>query len=171
MASDFATLRDGVTLVAPRGRVTYLDSQSMDLPGEMTPLQVWDRIMGAGLPLLPTAMRLRDRIGGLFGIAPIHGFSRVRSHDPRPGEKLDFFTVEAIGPTAMDLVVRDHHLDVLVSVLTGDRRLTITASVASHNLTGRLYMLPVGPAHRLIVRAMLRRLRRTLADETRAAKP
>jgi hypothetical protein len=42
--------------------------------------------------------------------------------------------------------------------------LTVTASVLTHNWFGRFYMLPVGPAHRLIVWALMRRLRRELQD-------
>lgn len=40
--------------------------------------------------------------------------------------------------------------------------LTITSSVVTHNLFGRAYMLPVGPAHKLIVSRMLKRVRRRL---------
>ncbi|MEM9855606.1 MAG: DUF2867 domain-containing protein [Pseudomonadota bacterium] len=39
----------------------------------------------------------------------------------------------------------------------------MTSSVRTHNLFGRLYMIPVGVAHRWIVRGMLRKLARKLA--------
>lgn len=41
-------------------------------------------------------------------------------------------------------------------------RVAITSSVRTHNLFGRAYMIPVGPAHKLIVAVMLRRLARAL---------
>jgi len=40
--------------------------------------------------------------------------------------------------------------------------LTITSSVITHNTFGRLYMLSVGPAHKLIVNRLMTRLQRKL---------
>lgn len=45
----------------------------------------------------------------------------------------------------------------MISITTDADRLAITASVITHNRFGWAYMLPVGPVHRLIVWAMLRR--------------
>ena len=50
----------------------------------------------------------------------------------------------------------------MTCITTHDQRLTITSSVITHNAFGRAYMLPVAPAHRLIVWLMLRRLAKTL---------
>jgi hypothetical protein len=47
-----------------------------------------------------------------------------------------------------------------------ERVVTVTASVVTHNAFGRLYMLPVGPAHRLIVDHYLRRVKRQLDART-----
>jgi hypothetical protein len=35
------------------------------------------------------------------------------------------------------------------------QRLTVSTLVFYHNAVGRLYMLPVGPMHRLVVRSIL----------------
>ena len=40
--------------------------------------------------------------------------------------------------------------------------MAVISSVITHNRFGRAYMLVVGPAHRLIVRTMLRRLQRQM---------
>ncbi|WP_312808455.1 hypothetical protein [Agrobacterium cavarae] len=42
--------------------------------------------------------------------------------------------------------------------------LTITSSIVTHNAFGRIYMLPVGPAHTLIINSDLRRLKRKLEE-------
>lgn len=60
------------------------------------------------------------------------------------------------------LTERDRHLDVMICLSIADRVLTITSSVITHNTFGRLYMLPVGPAHKLIVNRYMTRLQRKL---------
>jgi len=165
MSCKSEPLRDGATLIGPLSDVHYLDVRSLDLPCAFTPLEIWDRMMATGLPGLKLAFRLRDRLAGLAGIRPIGGLTTKRTATPKPGDMLDFFTIERIDDEEMVLIVRDRHLDVLISVLTANRRLTITASVHNHNWLGRLYMIPVAPAHRVIVTLMNRRLARQLAVE------
>jgi len=78
----------------------------------------------------------------------------------RVGDHLDFILVEGVGPDAVMLTERNRHLDVMTCVSVKGARLTIASSVIVHNWFGRIYMVPVGPAHKLIVRGMLTRLRR-----------
>ena len=131
----------------------------------MTPVEAWGRIMADPLPGLALAFRIRDAVSARFGVARIGGFSGapVGAHvvAPKVGDRLDFFLVEGAEPGRLTLTARDRHLDVMICV-TGGRRLGITASVVTHNRFGRAYMWVVGPAHRLIVRVMLRRLLRGL---------
>lgn len=68
----------------------------------------------------------------------------------------------------MTLTARDRHLDVMICIEIEGCTLSITASVVTHNLFGRLYMIPVTPAHRLIVWLMLRRLLLPTARNSRA---
>jgi hypothetical protein len=149
-------------LVAPRARLAYYDRQSLTLPQPMTPLEVWRRMMARPLPLIGLAFAIRDAIAARFGVKRISGFSGQAVADVQAGDKLDFFLVERITPTALTLTERDRHLDVMISVTVAGCDLAITASVITHNTFGRAYMLPVAPAHKLIVWAMLRRLRRDL---------
>jgi hypothetical protein len=56
------------------------------------------------------------------------------------------------------LEIIDSHLDVVLSVYRHDgtpQRLTVSTLVFYHNRVGRLYMLPVAPMHRLVVRSIL----------------
>ena len=101
-------------------------------------------------------------LASIFGVQRIGGFSGATVEEPRVGDHLDFFLVEGAEPARLTLTARDRHLDVMICV-TGGERLAITASVVTHNRFGRAYMCVVGPAHRLIVRVMLRRLLRGLA--------
>ena len=150
-------------LVAPRADLAYYDQQRITLPHPVTPAEGWTRIMAHPLPMLALAFRVRDAIAARFGVHRIGGFTGQRAENPQPGDRLDFFTVERADRRALTLTERDRHLDVMIAVTCEGCDLAITASVITHNRFGRVYMWPVGPMHRLIVRAMLRRLQRDLA--------
>lgn len=151
-------LPNDVVLVAPRDKLAYLDHQSVTLDRPMSPIETWNALMSRPMPLLKLAFRTRDLLSAPFGIKRIDGFSRQRHAAPAPGDHLDFFLVEDARPDRLVLTARDVHLDVLVCLLTHGREFSVTASVITHNFVGRLYMLPVAPAHRLIVRSMIVRL-------------
>ena len=150
-------------LVAPRAALAYYDQQRITLPRPVTPAEAWTRIMANPIPLLGLAFRIRDAIAARFGVKRIGGFSGRAAQIPQVGERLDFFLVERASPVALTLSERDRHLDVMIAVTIDGCDLAITASVITHNRFGRVYMWPVGPVHRLIVRAMLRRLQRDIS--------
>lgn len=147
-------------LIAPLAELAFLDSQSVTLPAPITALEAWRRVMAKPLPGMRWAFWLRDAISARFGVARIGGFSGAEVGNPQVGDHLDFFLIEHIDDQVLSLTARDRHLDVMTCVTVEGPRLSITASVVTHNGFGRLYMVPVAPAHRLIVWAMLRRLRR-----------
>lgn len=149
-------------ILGPRPDLAYHDVRSVELPATLTPLDAWNLMMSDRLPLIGAAFWLRDAISSLFGVKKIGGFTGQKAETVKPGDRLDFFLVEAVEPGLLVLTERDVHLDVMTSVSTDDKVLTITSSVITHNLFGRLYMLPVGIAHKLIVNAMLGRLKRRL---------
>lgn len=147
-----------VELVAPRGELDFFDQQSVRLAAPLTPLEAWTAMMAEPLPLLGLAFRVRDAISGWFGVKRIGGFSGEVRTFVQEGDKLDFFLVETAREDVLTLSARDRHLDVLTCVTSVENTLTITSSVKVHNRFGWFYMLPVRPAHKLIVWAMLRRL-------------
>ncbi|WP_157098550.1 DUF2867 domain-containing protein [Novosphingobium rosa] len=151
---------DGADLIAPRETLAYHDSQSIDLPRAIAPLEAWNLMMAQPQPILKWAFRVRDAISARFGVKRIGGFSGRRRDRVTVGDRLDFFLVEGASPDLLLLTERDRHLDVMTAIRTTGARLTITSSVVVHNWFGRAYMLPVGPAHRVIVRIMLARLRK-----------
>lgn len=154
---------DDCDLVAPREKLAFYDSQSIPLPRPVTALEAWNLQMARPLPLMALAFRIRDAISARFGVKRIGGFSGQRADGVAAGDRLDFFLVERVTPQVLTLTERDRHLDVMTCITTTGGQLAITSSVITHNLFGRAYMLPVGPAHKVIVRAMLRRLARDLA--------
>ena len=147
-----------IELVALRDELDFFDQLSVRLSEPLTPLEAWSRIMADPLPLLGLAFRVRDAISARFGVKRIGGFSGEVRGFVQEGDTLDFFLVETVNDAVLTLSARDRHLDVLTCVTSVENTLTITSSVKVHNRFGWFYMLPVRPAHRLIVWAMLRRL-------------
>lgn len=154
-----------IPLVAPVNQLDYFNAQSLILPQYLSALEAWNLAMRNPMPGLAAAMWLRDRISGLFGVAPIKGFAKIQRKSVEIGDKLDFFLVEANEENLLVLTVRDRHLDVMTTVTTYDRVLTITSSVVTHNWFGRAYMVPVGIAHKGIVWWSLRKLVRHLSQK------
>lgn len=153
----------GALILDHRARLDYFDSQSVTLPRALPPLEAWNQIMARPQPLMAIAFRLRDAISSKFGVKRIGGFTGKRHESVKVGDRLDFFLVEHVSAEALVLTERDRHLDVMTCVSTRGQVLTITSSVKTHNTFGRVYMIPVGVAHKIIVRNMLRRLEKTLA--------
>lgn len=156
-------LHANVHVLRPPDELDYYDSRSVMLARTVSPLEAWNIIMARPKPVLRAAFRIRDAISAIFGVRRIGGFSGRPTSEVKTGDHLDFFLVEHVGLDALVLTVRDSHLDVMTCISATGREVTVTSSVVTHNTFGRLYMVPVGPAHRLIVNGMLRRLRRHLS--------
>lgn len=99
---------------------------------------------------------LKD-LGGLSQIHP-----NKMSSEYLDGDRVGIFTLIAKSDNEVLLGDDDNHLNVVVSVHratieAGVRPLiTVTTVVHIKNWLGRLYMVPVAPAHRLIARAMVK---------------
>jgi len=150
-------------ILAPRDGLDYFDTQSVTLAKPVAPLDAWNLIMAEPQPLLAAAFRVRDAISARFGVKRIHGFSGAWKTQVQEGDYLDFFRVEYADEGTLVLTERDRHLDVMTCLSVDGPAVSITSSVQVHNLFGRAYMVPVGLAHRWIVRGMLRRLRANVA--------
>lgn len=158
------TLPDtGIRVLAAIETLDYFDSQSATLAQHISPLDAWNIGLQDPQPMLKLAFRLRDAVSKLFGVRTIGGFSGIRKDSVQTGEHLDFFLVEYSDDNSLVLTERDRHLDVMTCLSTIGNEVCITSSVIVHNLFGRVYMLPVGIAHRFIVRNTLRRLQKKTA--------
>lgn len=154
-----------ISLLAARENIDFFDSQSVVLPRALTPLQAWGIILSHPAPLLKFSFRVRDVISSWFGVEQIGGFSSEMRKNLQVGEHLDFFLIEQISSDNLTLTNRDKHLDVMTCVSTYQNELTITSSVKTHNTFGRLYMMPVAPAHKLIVQKNLAYIKAELSKE------
>ncbi|NVK34137.1 MAG: DUF2867 domain-containing protein [Rhodobacteraceae bacterium] len=153
-----------VDLVAPRNELDYFDTRSVVLDRKVTAAEAFGTIATRPNVLFDLAFKIRDGISSLFGVQKIGGFSKKVPSEPlRVGDAWDFFVIENVSDEILSLSARDVHLDVLTCVSVKGREVTITSSVVVHNAFGRLYMVPVGIAHKVIVSNGLAYLRKKIA--------
>lgn len=158
------TLADSnVRVLETMATLDYFDSQSVRLAREIAPLDAWNLIMEDPQPMLKLAFKVRDAVSSMFGVRTIGGFSGSSAKVVSDEDYLDFFLVEYSGNDALVLTDRDRHLDVMTCISVDGRSVRITSSVQVHNGFGRAYMVPVGIAHKFIVRKMLKRLKRKVS--------
>ena len=158
----FSLPNSNIQVLAPTAELDFFDTQTISLSKSVTPLKAWNILMSRPSRILKFAFRTRDAISSKFGVKKISGFSTTSRETISVGEKLDFFLVENVTDNVLSLSERDSHLDVLTCVSVIENELTITSSVKTHNAFGRMYMIPVAPAHRMIVRSFLHRLQKEL---------
>jgi len=152
-----------IQILAALDDLDFFDTQSVQLPKNLTALEAWAIIMANPMPILKLAIGIRDAISSMFGVKKVGGFSGNIPKSVTVGQMLDFFLVEYISPEVLTLTARDRHLDVMTCISVHKGVLAITSSVKTHNNFGRIYMVPVAPAHKLIVRNNLRQIARELA--------
>ncbi|MFW2545497.1 DUF2867 domain-containing protein [Primorskyibacter sp. 2E107] len=149
-----------IQIVAAKDSLDFFDSQSADVHREYSPLDVYARISADMKDRMGWAFKIRDALSAPFGVRRIGGFSGQVPNHVQPGDRLDFFRVEASRDTMLVLTERDRHLDVMTCISCQGTMVTITSSVVTHNAFGRVYMMLVGPAHRMIVKGQIKRLAR-----------
>jgi hypothetical protein len=101
-------------------------------------------------------LRLKD-VGKLASVPPPSSAASLG-----PGDRVGIFTIRSVCEKEAVLEIVDSHLDVVLSVYRhagASSRLTVSTLVFYHKLIGRLYMIPVAPMHRIVVRSILKRAR------------
>jgi hypothetical protein len=152
-----------IRILAPVSSLNFFDTQSVVLSHKISPLDAWNIMTARPHLLLRAAFRIRDAVSSRFGIKRIGGFSGRTFDKVSVRDQLDFFLVERSDEDCLVLTERDRHLDVMTCISSQGATVTVTSSVIVHNVFGRIYMIPVGVAHRLIVRRMLNRLQNNIS--------
>lgn len=150
-------------LIAKREELNFFHQSHCSVSIDMTAFEAYCQMTAKSTRLLQAAFWLCDRISALAGVLTIGGTDSRPQQEPAIGEKLDFFDVVGVNADEIFLSSVDRHLSTLLVIKlehlsVNIQKLTITPSVKTHNFFGELYMLPVAPAHKVIVRRMLLRL-------------
>ncbi len=107
-------------------------------------------------------MALRNWLVGLVGLKDLGHLDALDSGRAasayRVGDRVGIFSLRHLSDEEVLLGDSDKHLDVVVSVCKDAQgSVSVTTIVHVHNWLGRLYMLPVVPLHKIIVKTMLKR--------------
>ena len=107
-------------------------------------------------------MRARNRAVRLVGLKDVGQLAQVPPSSSaaslRPGQRVGIYTIRSVCDEEVVFEILDKHLDVVMSVHRGpvqNHQITVTTLVFNHNWLGRLYMIPVTPMHKIIVRTIL----------------
>ncbi|MBS7807761.1 DUF2867 domain-containing protein [Variovorax sp. PCZ-1] len=130
---------------------------------ELSALQLFMKTVGNTPGWVNLLMRLRNRIVALLGLKNLGVLNEFKpTHAYQIGERVGIFTLLYNSESEVILGDLDKHLEVRLSVLKtqnshGSSQLSISTAVHEHNALGKIYMLFVGPIHKIIVPAVLRR--------------
>lgn len=107
-------------------------------------------------------MAMRNWMVSLVGLKNLGHLASLDAARPasgyRVGDRVGIFSLLYLSPDEVLLGDSDKHLDVVLSVCkTPQGAISVSTVVHVHNWLGRLYMLPVTPLHKVIVRTMLKR--------------
>lgn len=109
-------------------------------------------------------MALRNKIVSVCGLKNLGQIDDVENEKHasayQAGDMVGIFTLLSVSDEEIILCDSDKHLDVQISVYKEKHQsdiVTISTVVHTHNLLGKVYMLFVTPAHKMIVPATIRR--------------
>ena len=116
------------------------------------------RVMGGSPHWIRSLLSLRDAIVGRLGLKRSSETGQIAR------DRIGVFPCLSRSADLVVLGLDDRHLDFRIAVdvraIASDRkRISVTTIVRPHNLFGRAYLACVLPFHKIIVPAMLRRVR------------
>jgi Protein of unknown function (DUF2867) len=149
--------------VAPSARAivanaNFADAFEVVLQGPLTAMEVAYAMVGATPTWIKSLMKLRDALVGRLGLKTENG-----ALAPGP-QSVGFFPIISVAPNRAVLGVDDRHLDFRLVVDTkpfgnGLTRVVVSTVLKRHNIWGRIYLAIVLPFHKIIVPAMMKRIR------------
>lgn len=154
------------SLHARLGEATFDDAFEAELRDDgLTPIEIAIRFLRATPDWVETLLSIRNHAVSLVGLRDVGALGAVGdkpASDYRVGDKLSFFDILAIGETEVVAGADDSHLDVRIAFVkrhvAGRATYALCSWVRTRNALGRLYMIPVGPMHKLIVKSAMREL-------------
>jgi hypothetical protein len=143
----------------------YWDAYETATPGDSpSALHAYLRFTARTPAWIDFLMSVRNAAVRLLGLKDVGQLARVPPSSSAatlgPGDRVGIFTIRSVCDREAVFEILDSHLDVVLSVYRHEgaaARLTVSTLVFYHNLVGRLYMVPVAPMHRIVVRSILKR--------------
>lgn len=156
-------------LAATQHNADFADAYQVLVPASaLTATEIYRAITRRTPAWVEKLMWLRNRVVQPLGLKNLGAMSAVREGEALPGQRMGLFEVVSCNAHELILQDDDKHLVVRLSVLKEAHdsvhdRLTLSTVVHIHNTLGRVYMFFVGPAHKVIAPAVMRRAREAVA--------
>ena len=136
--------------------------QIASLDANASALELYLQVVGQTPGWVNRLMALRNWLAGLAGLKNLGHLGALSTAKPaseyRVGDRVGIFSLLYLSPHEVLLGDSDKHLDVVLSVCRAPQdAVSVTTVVHVHNWLGHLYMLPVTPLHKIIVKTMLKR--------------
>ncbi len=151
-------------LKAFAGKANFADCYVAPNPWpERSAIDLFMQTVGNTPSWVNALMHLRNRIVLLFGLKDLGTLDEVKAGQTyRVGDRVGVFTLLYSSDAEVILGDLDKHLEVRLSVLKmpsshGAAQLAVSTAVHEHNALGKIYMFFVGPIHKIIVPAVMRR--------------
>jgi Protein of unknown function (DUF2867) len=147
----------------------FADAYAVLVPrSSLSAIQIYAAIARDTPSWVEALMALRNRVVQVVGLKNLGQLAAVpdvpagAEQHLQHGTRIGLFSLVSARPDELVMEDADKHLTVQLSVLkqsVDDQHDRITLSTVVHvkNNLGRLYMLPVGPLHKLIAPAVMRR--------------
>jgi hypothetical protein len=160
-------VRAGGLAAAQLPIVDFADAYEVVLPRGVTARALADAVFTKAPGWVVALMALRHAIVAPLGlVASPAALSRAAARAKGTGVRVGVFPLLAETPGELVLGLDDRHLDFRVSVRViedgGAPLGVVTTRVRFHGALGRAYFVPVRPAHRVIVPALMRHAARRL---------
>lgn len=143
----------------------YFDSYKVRISNnDRTALNIYLEIVSKTPSWINYLMSIRNNIVSILGLKNLGHLGEIDTGKPESeycvGDRVGIFSILSLSKQEVILGDSDNHLDAKLSVFILDdsenKVVTISTVVYVHNMLGRVYMLFVKPAHKLISPAMLR---------------
>lgn len=160
-------------LAATQHDADFADAYEVLVPAsQLTATEIYRAVTRQAPGWVEGLMHVRNQVVQLFGLKNLGTMAAVPPGEAVPGKRMGLFEVVSSSPHEVVLQDDDKHLVVQLSVLkqTHDDahdKLTLSTVVHIHNTLGRAYMVLVGPAHKVIAPAVLRRAPQAVAASLR----
>lgn len=143
-------------------RAYFHDCYQIAAPGARSALELYLHVVSQTPGWVNSLMALRNWLVGLAGLKNLGHLGALGAAKPaseyRVGDRVGIFSLIYLSQDEVLLGDSDKHLDVVLSVCKAPLgAVSVTTVVHVHNWLGRLYMLPVTPLHKIIVKTMLKR--------------
>ncbi len=141
----------------------FHDCYQIASPGDkVSALELYLRVVGQTPGWVNRLMALRNWLVSLVGLKNLGHLGALRAEKPaseyRVGDRVGIFSLLYLSHDEVLLGDSDKHLDVVLSICKAPQgAVSVSTVVHVHNWLGRLYMLPVTPLHKIIVKTMLKR--------------